>query len=133
MRSSSTPAVYACLVRRDDRHGAAAEHLRNARGRRGFVTTDYVLDETITLLKVRGSGHLIQEFLSITLGSPACRVEWMDPQRFDAARYFLLRHVDHEYSFTDCFSFCTMKQFRIREALTKDEHFLQAGYRPLLV
>jgi predicted nucleic acid-binding protein len=39
----------------------------------------------------------------------------------------------HDYSFTDCFSFHTMKQLHLRDALTKDEHFREAGLNALLV
>ena len=36
------------------------------------------------------------------------------------------------WSFTDCVSFHTMKGFRLRDALTKDTHFEEAGYVVLL-
>lgn len=128
-----TSGFYSCLVSRDDEHDRAAELLRRAKGEHRFLTTDYVLDETITLLKMRGQGHHIEEFLGITLSSTACRIEWMDAQRFETARAFLLQHEDHDYSFTDCFSFCIMSELGLQEALTKDEHFQEAGFRPLLV
>lgn len=128
-----TSGFYACLIRADDCHGEAASILQSARGRRRFVTTDYVLDETVTLLRARGQRHLVDPFLQTTLSSGACRLEWMDPVRFDATRDFLRRHADHEYSFTDCFSFWLMAQEGLRQALTKDDHFREAGFEPLLV
>ena len=128
-----TSGFYACLVRRDDQHERAAELLRGAEGRRRFMTTDYVLDETVTLLKMRSQAHLIEAFLNITLSSPTCGIEWMDAGRFETAKTFLLQHADHSYSFTDCFSFCVMSQFGLREALTKDVLYQEAGYNPLLV
>ena len=103
-----TSGFYACLVRRDDRHPEAAALLDEFRGKRGFITTDYVLDETVTLLKRRGHGHLIGDFTTVTLRSQACRIEWMDPGRFETAHHYLLQHGDHDFSFTDCFSFCVM-------------------------
>lgn len=119
-------------MRADDGHRKAAAVLQGARPKRGFVTTDYVLDETVTLLRARGHGHLVDPFFQITLSSRACRIEWMDASRFDATREFLHRHADHDYSFTDCFSFWIMGQEALREALTKDEHFREAGFEPLL-
>ena len=128
-----TSGFYACLVKRDDCHKQAAGFLsRSARVKRGFVTTDYVLDETATLLRARGHGHLVQALFDTLSSAPACRIEWMDPRRFDETLRFCAKHMDQHYSFTDCFSFCVMKQLRIRDALTKDEHFREAGYRPLL-
>jgi predicted nucleic acid-binding protein len=128
-----TSGFYACLVKKDNRHDKAVTVLRSSKGRRRFVTTDYVLDETITLLRMRGHSHLIEEFTRIALRSQVCRVEWMDPKRFDAVHGFLVQHGDDDYSFTDCFSFLVMKENNLRDALTKDEHFSEAGFQPLLI
>ena len=128
-----TSGFYASLVRRDDKHAEAAAILaKGAKGRKHFVTSDYVLDETATLLKARGHGHLIEPLLESVLSSTACTVEWMDPERFHETRRYLARHADQEWSFTDCFSFFLMRQSKLRRALTKDGHFRQAGYIPLL-
>ena len=102
-----------------------------ARGRR-FVTTDYVLDETATLLKARGHGHLLSPFFESVLRSKGCRVEWMDRERFLRAEDFLLKQADKPWSFTDAASFCIMKEVGLKEALTKDDHFRMAGFAVLL-
>ena len=39
---------------------------------------------------------------------------------------------DKEWSLTDCMSFVVMRQRGITDALTADDHFRQAGFRPLL-
>ena len=125
---------FALLVRDDDRHAEADRTLQEA-ARRGrlFVTSDYVLDETATLLKARGRGHLVKPLLDRVFQGEACQVEWMDPARFAGTQSFFLKHSDHAWSFTDCFSFVLMRELRLREALTKDAHFREAGFRPLLV
>jgi hypothetical protein len=128
-----TSGFYALLVAGDDRHAMAEQCLRKAASRRaGFVTTDYVLDETATLLKARGHASLLPRFFSIIEGSSACRLEWTDSDRFWRAREFLLRHADQPWSFTDCVSFCLMREQGLRDALTKDRHFQQAGFCALL-
>ncbi len=96
------------------------------------MTTDYVLDETATLLKVRGHAHLLSAFFDIVFASQACRLEWTDAEQFINTRILFLKHIDHDWSFTDCVSFRVMKKLRLSEALTKDEHFEEAGFTALL-
>jgi predicted nucleic acid-binding protein len=121
-------------VKREQRHAQAREILaRAAQVGERFVTTDYVLDESATLLKARGHGYLLQAFFGTVFASTACRLEWMDSDRFDQTRRFFLKHRDQAWSFTDCFSFWLMRQLGLREALTTDEHFGHAGFKPLLL
>jgi len=128
-----TSGFYALLVKRDDRHADASGLLKvAAQEQRGFVTTDYILDETSTLLQARDCGHLLDDFFDTVFASAACHVEWTDAERFHAVKNDFLRHVDQHWSFTDCLSFRVMKERRLREALTKDTHFEQAGFVALL-
>jgi predicted nucleic acid-binding protein len=84
-------------------------------------------------LKVRQHGKLVAALFEVIFSSKACRVEWMDHDRFAQTLRFFNKHEDKDWSFTDCFSFLLMKEQKITQALTKDEHFRQAGFRPLLV
>ena len=129
-----TSGLYAALVKNDEMHEEAGAFLRGAAELRTlFVTTDYVLDETATLLKARRHSHLVTVLIEVIFSSAACQVEWMDRERFEHTLRFFGKHQDKAWSFTDCFSFLLMKERKIREALTKDEHYRQAGFRPLLV
>lgn len=128
-----TSGFYALLVRRDDCHRLAAEFVAGSkRRRRRFVTTDYILDETATLLKARGHGHLIEAFFDSVLKSEACRVEWTDPGRFGEAGERFIKYSDHDWSFTDALSFVAMRALGCKQALTKDVHFQEAGFDVLL-
>jgi predicted nucleic acid-binding protein len=98
-----------------------------------FVTTDYVLDDTATLLKAGGHGHLAEVFFDTVFTSAACRVEWMDPDSFAQTRRFFLKHHDQAWSLTDCFGFRVMRTLRLRDALTSDAHFREAGFNALLI
>ena len=128
-----TSGFYALLVKADEMNGRAATILHDAARRRTrFVTTDYVLDETMTLLGARGHRHLVGPLLEATLRSRACIVDWTGPDEFSRAADFLQKHIDQGWSFTDCVGFQSMKVRRLREALTKDEHFEKAGFTALL-
>lgn len=117
-----------------DEHHAAATRLQTelARKRRRFMTTEYVVDETVTLLLVRHSHAAASDFLETVERSEALRLEWIGPDRFHAAAGLFRRHSDKEWSLTDCVSFVTMRELRIRDAFTTDHHFRQAGFTPLL-
>ena len=128
-----TSGFYALLVENDSAHAAATRWLASARSHRArVVTTDYVLDETATLLKARGHRDLVEAFFAQLDRSEVCTVFRVDRDQFDRARAFFVKHADHEYSFTDCTSFVVMLERGIREALTKDGHFAEAGFRAIL-
>jgi predicted nucleic acid-binding protein len=117
-----------------DQYHSAALRLQEelARKQRCFLTTEYVIDETVTLLLVRHSHRAAVDFLDTVERSEALRLEWIDPARFHAAAVWFRKHGDKHWSFTDCVSFATMRELRVRDAFTTDHHFRQAGFVPLL-
>lgn len=117
-----------------DEHHPAAARLQSALARkaRRFVTSDYIIDETATLLLVRHSRAASIDFLESIENTSAIRVEWIGPDRFPTICGFFKRHADKEWSFTDCSSFVLMRQLAIRDAFTTDRHFRQAGFNALL-
>jgi hypothetical protein len=122
------------MVNREAKHAEATAWLKAAESTGGrAVTTDYVLDETATLMKAKGHGHLLKGFFERVESSGAIRIEWMDGGRFRRAKEFFLRHHDHGYSFTDCVSFVVMKEFSLHEVLTKDRHFRSPVFKALLL
>lgn len=126
--------LYALLDKQDNAHRKAIEILQKAaKNKQFFITTDYVLDETATLLCARRLAHLAVRMFETVFNSDACAILWMDQDRFMRTQTFFLKHVDHPWSFTDCASFIIMKEMKLSSALTKDKHFKEAGFLPLLV
>jgi len=119
---------------------AADEHHKRAvalqaglvKKKRKFVTFDYVVDETVTLLRVRHSHAAASDFLSTATKSGFLQIEWVKSDRFHAAVDIFSRYDDKEWSFTDCVSFALMKELSIQDCFTTDRHFRQAGFNPLL-
>ncbi len=129
-----TGAFHALLVSNDPFHPAAVKCLQTVRKfQRSLVTTDYVLDESATLLKARGVSAQVSRLFDFVERSRLLAVEWIAEDRFALARDFRIRHNDHSYSFTDCTSFVVMRELEICDALTADRHYREAGFRPLLV
>jgi uncharacterized protein len=92
------------------------------------VTTDYVMDETLTLIRVRLSLMAAEAWWAQLEGSSRLRWEWIGVARAEKARGLFFRHRDKSYSFTDCTSFVVMKELKLKQALTIDRHFRQMGF-----
>ena len=127
-------AGFLALWDAGDEHHHRAVQLQEqfARRNRRFVTTEYVVDETVTLLLVRHSHAAAADFLETVERSEALRLEWIDSTRFHSASVSFRKHSDKEWSFTDCVSFVVMRELRIRDTFTTNRHFRQAGFTPLL-
>ena len=103
-----------------------------SRKTRRFLTTDYIVDETATLLLVRHSHAAAADFLQTVLASQSLQIQWIDSDRFQRAAQFFTQHDDKQWSFTDCLSFILMRELRLTDCFTTDHHFQQAGFNVLL-
>jgi len=128
-----TGAWVASLVGGDKNAEAARRFQREiARGIHGSpVTTDYVLDETATLVGARGGVDAATKFLEGVLSSSTLRLMWIGPDVFRAALAVLAEGRDKRWSFTDCTSFAVMRSLRIQKAFAFDHNFEQAGFSRL--
>lgn len=54
-------------------------------------------------------------------------------QLIDAALQLFVSRSDKSWGMTDCLSFAVMRQMHLQSALTADKHFIQAGFRALLL
>src|SRR5439155_24449507 len=93
-----------------------------------LVSTDYVMDETLTLIRFRLGLEAAEAWWEQVEGSTRLSWEWIDPLRAEKARTWMFRWRDKEFSFTDCTSFVVMKERKLKAALTSDKHFAQAGF-----
>jgi predicted nucleic acid-binding protein len=124
-----TSAWYALEVEDDVNHEAAIKFLSQlALGKQGIsVTTDYVLDETLTLLRSRRSLGAASTFIDKIKKSSSVRVFWVEESLFEKALGIFEQSDRNSYSFTDCTSFALMKDLMIHSAFAFDIHFRQAG------
>lgn len=124
-----TGAFLARYVARDQYHADAliAWKSLETRPRRSF-TSNFVLDETFTLLARRSSYAFAAERARALLGSRLLEV--LRPSSDDELRVVDLfeKFADQKISFTDCVSFVLMKRRNIRHAFSFDRHFLFAGF-----
>ncbi len=128
-----TGAWYALEAGDDENHEKAVafrDEMKN--GRRGSLTTsDYVLDETITLLRMRKGVGPALGFLDKVLASESVHLVWVDPAVFHEAAVLMKESGARKWSFTDCTSFAVMRQLGVKEAFAFDENFGEAGFNRL--
>ncbi len=128
-----TSGWYALIDRKDVWHQEARRVVdRLLAGRQVLVTTDYIVDESATLAKVRAGAHAASRLLDLLRATRLLEWEWVGSERFGRAEALFRNHRDQGFSFTDCTSFAVMRELRISEAITSDSHFGAAGFRPLL-
>lgn len=96
-----------------------------------LVTTDYVADETLTLIRLRLGLDAAEAWWQQVDRSPRLRWERIDSARFEKARQLLFRYRDKAFSFTDCTSFAIMRELKLTHAITTDRHFRQMGFEML--
>ena len=126
-------AWYASEVEDDVNHEQARKFLSQlASGRHGVaITTDYVLDETMTLLRSRRGLPDAVTFIDKIRKSKSIRVFWVNENIFEKALIIFRNKSDVTWSFTDCTSFALMKDLSLTEAFTFGSHFLEAGLQKL--
>ena len=113
------------------RHHEAVTAFDKASASGAIVTTDYVLDETFTLLFRRLAAHKAKEsleFLIAATGEGAIMLTPIHVARFrEAARLRLKFRDKPDISFTDFTSMAVMQELELKWILTEDRHFAQVG------
>jgi predicted nucleic acid-binding protein len=95
---------------------------------RALYTSNYVTDETLTLLKERCGLSVAVSFREDLEASNVVRVIWIEPGVEREAWRIFKTHRDKGYSFTDCTSFALMDILAIKNSFTYDGHFRQYGF-----
>ena len=114
----------------DERHAAALMVSRELR--RPIVLTDYVLAELGSRLSERAQRRLFLELVATLRAAPFTTIVPASRALFDRGLALFRRRLDKDWSLIDCISFEVMLSHRIKEALTTDHHFEQAGFTALL-
>lgn len=128
-----TSYAIALIVSKDPAHQRAVElSFELERNSAKLVTTRAVLLEignSLSRQQIRPAGVKLLEKLE--LDSRLVIVELTAKLYGDAFQLFRDR-LDKEWGMVDCVSFVVMREQDINDALTTDEHFIQAGFRALL-
>lgn len=120
-----TSAWYALFVAADPNHAAAGDWVRL--NRPVMLTTDYVIDETLTLMRARGYRQCAIDFGIEAFAKQLATIHYLTPADIAAAWEVFHDFDDKDWSFTDCTSKVVIEQRQIATAFTFDHHFRQFG------
>lgn len=118
--------------RRDAHHGTVRELVETCISNRAPIhTSDYVLDELITLLFRREAYEESVRFLDGLFADSTrgvLQIQKVTTERFQAALELRKRFRDKpDISFTDLMSMAIMRELQIKTVVTGDSHFQQVG------
>ena len=128
-------SYFVALVNLDDRYHSTAMATKDQLlgDSTTCVTTEYILVELLdglSRLRFRALGlAMVDEILA----DSTLEVVPAGERLFEQGLQLYRDRLDKEWGLTDCISFCVMEDRGITCALTADRHFVQAGYRALLL
>jgi uncharacterized protein len=120
-----TSAWYALSSRKDVNHRVANQVLASLKDR--LVTSDYIVDETLTLFRSRSESRHAMSFGRQVIERKFAEIITVADEDFIRAWDIFRRFADKQWSFTDCTSRVVMERLGIRRAFAFDEHFHQFG------
>lgn len=119
--------------RKELRHRETVDFYHDFRAQGGqLYTTDYVLDETLTIQFKRLPFPQAWEALQLleeAIQTGSLKLEWITPDRFQRTKALRLNLQDKPLiSFTDLSSMVVMQELDISLILTGDAHFTHVGF-----
>jgi len=97
-----------------------------------YTTEAVLLEVGNSLSRVAFRGKCV-EFINGFYSTKNMVVEPVTTALIKEALSFFGSRPDKEWGLVDCLSFLVMKKYGVRSALTADDHFVQAGFRALLL
>ena len=116
---------------REPRHLEVKQYLSSLSSSQKLITTNFILDETFTLLFRRVAftqAKTALESIRKSVAQSYLQIENITSQRFEFAIGLRLKYEDKpDISYTDLTSFVVMREMGIRNVITADEHFVKVG------
>ena len=121
--------AWFALQHKNDRHHSAAKAFtkRFSQEPTLLYTTDYIVDETVTLLRFKASHRHAVAFLDFISDSANVEKPQITSDLLKRAETIFRRYSDKPWSYTDCVSFAFMDDLGLRDAFSFDANFAQYG------
>ena len=120
-----TGAWFAMAVPSDQDHAIIAQCF--SQSTESLLTTDYVIDETLTLLRARGYDQRALALGAEFFNGSIAEIHYLSEADVRAAWEIFRQYGDKKWSFTDCSSKIVIEQQQITRAISLDHHFRQFG------
>ena len=120
-----TGAWFAFVTPSDPNHVRASTWLVS--NSQPLFTTDYVIDETLTLLRARGEKRRALELGEKFFNGELAIIYKLSEGDLEAAWQVFKSFDDKAWSFTDCTSKAVIEKFDVKNAISFDRHFHQFG------
>jgi predicted nucleic acid-binding protein len=127
---ADTYFFLALLFEKDEAHAQARTWVAKLVGR--LYTSLWVLTEVADALAVPGRREQFPPLLQFLRASPLVTIVPAEQSLFDRGVRLYEERADKSWSLTDCISFIIMQDHGLRDALTGDHHFEQAGFNVLM-
>ncbi len=116
---------FAGVVTEDSDHEAAKKWLEE--NREPLFATNYIVDETLTLLRARGENQKALEVGNLFFRGLLANIYHLSEEDVLATWEIFQKFSDKDWSFTDCSSKYVCEKFGITHAFSFDKHFHQFG------
>ena len=122
-------SAFLALENRKDEYHKPALIFRDSllKSKEPLLTSDYVLDEIYTIIRLRAGHTIAVEFGEMIQATGLVEIKYLPKEILREAWHIFKSFSDKQFSFTDCTSFTLMESLRIKAAFTFDHHFNQYG------
>lgn len=120
-----TGAWFAAFIPEDPDYAAASGWLES--NEQPLITTDYIIDETLTLMRARRQRQRAVRIGAQFFAGELAKVHRITEDEFRRAWDVFRAFTDKDWSFTDCTSKVVMEVLGITTAFSFDQHFRQFG------
>jgi predicted nucleic acid-binding protein len=119
------------LINKRDQYHQIALNLAKQYENYPLITTDAIFLESGNKLSANYRNEAV-ELIEQFLASDEIDVIRLTPELFDESLRLYKQYQDKSWGLVDYFSFVVMKQNKVNQALTFDQHFTQAGFQALM-
>jgi predicted nucleic acid-binding protein len=124
---ADTSGLYSLLNRRDKQYTAAMSFYNSWPRQTEMIVIEYILLETMTLLRARGFSQLAVQFRETLPTSQVFTLRYSPPELEQATFDIFRRYSDKSWSYADCALLAAANMLNTSQIFSFDHHIDQMG------